>query len=63
MVSANSCRVTFGYVYLLTYSITIEGDGDILIHSKMRLMRFLILGDGIYHLKFKKVTLLEYFGG
>lgn len=36
MESANSCRVTFGYVYLLTYYITIEGDGDILIHSKMR---------------------------
>ena len=29
----------------------------------MRLMRFLILGNGIYHLKLKKVTLLEYFAG
>ena len=26
-------------------------------------MRFLILGNGIYHLKLKKVTLLEYFAG
>ena len=26
-------------------------------------MRFLILGNGIYHLKLKKVTLLEYFVG
>ena len=50
-------------MYLLTSSIAIEGDGDILLHSKMRLMRFLILGNGIYHLKLKKVTLLEYFAG